>query len=677
MARAGKAKGRKDLSGAFNAKHSLRASGKAALGASLKSGGKNSNAASKNVAKNVKIKAKAAALSNPFEERDNRKQKRDVLNRNLKGSKRNVALARSLAHEKRKRTLLGEFKEMGKANSFQDKRFGEKNEDISEEEKMLERFKKLRSKRGLYDLSDTDGKGAANRKKSKVEFTHLGQSLSESGGADMEMEEEFKRLLREEGLDEDDGSDPGEKIDANALMEQIQSASNNDDRSKSKKEVMQEVIAKAKMFKLNRQREKEQDDEERERLDDAFKGLMSDGLFHLRPTRRQRQAKEMEDMMERLRKSKEAKSGEEQDTEQNDKPPKSTDDDDEDEDDDFDRTVRGLVFEARAAASDRTLTPEERAKREFEKLKEQQEALERRMKGHFSDEEESDDEDLSGKRRKRKNQPKKSFFESTGSDEEEAEEDDEEGEDEDEEADEDEEEGDSEDDDDDSDDSDADQELERHLLEQLALRKKEDEAKAKAKSTKRKGISIDRRADLIEEAKEELPFILDAPESHGDLLKLMDKYNCADKMGEVVKRIRTSNSIHLLAENREKMNRFLEILVDHYVWVVERHAAACNDFEEDTPEGLVTYNETLKACLKSIYELCHDIKDTAGQVFCNRLGRMQLTLGKQLSNAAAFGANAGGDFGCLSTHLSKGGSLYHRKKGGHKVSVLNDLKKKI
>ncbi|GBG31965.1 Nucleolar protein 14 [Hondaea fermentalgiana] len=678
MGRAGRGgKARKDLSGAFNAKNQLkknnmRQNGKAALG---KKAGK-------------AVAAKAAALSNPFEERDNRRQKRNVLNRNLKGAKRNVALARSLAHEKRKRTLLGEFKDMQKANSFQDRRFGEQNESLTEEEKVLERFKRLRSKRQLYDLSDTDAAAEA-RKRARMQLTHLGQSLAEGDGADMEMEEELQRMLRAEGLDEDEDDDPREKLDANALMEQIKASSNNDDRSKSKKDVMQEVIAKAKMFKLTRQKEKEQDEEERERLDDAFKGLMKDGLFHMRPTRKERQQKEMDDMLARLQKAKQAKAaaaeGETQEAaaevdtaaENGKKQTKSNGagdyDDDDDEEDEFDKTVRGLVFEARAAASDRSLKPEEKAKRELEKLKEQQEALERRMKGQFSDEESLADDDLDEGRGKKSRRKKKgnagsadAFF---GEGAEDAKEDEE-----DEDDDEEEEENEVDEEDDDDDDEDADDELERHLLEEMARRKKEEESKNKAKQRTRKGVSIDRRADLIAEAKEELPFVIAAPESHADFLEFLDKYQGATKIAEVVTRIRKSNSIHLLAENRGKMRMFLEILIDHYVWLVERHAAQANDFGEEDDEdagmeGKKTYKEVLDACLAGIYEVCHEIPESAGQIFCNRLSRMQLTLGKQLANAAAFGASAGGDYGCESTHLTKGGSLFRRKRGGHKVLV--------
>lgn len=58
----------------------------------------------------------------------------------LAGRNRNVAKARQMAIEKRSKTLLVEYSERDKQNSFKDNRFGETDASLSIEEKMLRRF---------------------------------------------------------------------------------------------------------------------------------------------------------------------------------------------------------------------------------------------------------------------------------------------------------------------------------------------------------------------------------------------------------------------------------------------------------------------------------------------------------------------------------------------------------
>mmetsp|Transcript_1877 Transcript_1877/g.3225 ORF Transcript_1877/g.3225 Transcript_1877/m.3225 type:complete len:694 (+) Transcript_1877:68-2149(+) len=591
----GKAK-KRDLSGAFNAH---------------KKGPTSKQGISKQKA--------AKVLSNPFESRNNKKSKHQVLNRKLKGSTRNVTLSRSLAHEKRKRTLLADFVNSNKANKFADRRFGESNKNLTEEERILERFKKLRSKRSLYDLSDTDGRKAQK----KLEFTHLGQSLNVSDEANKEMEE-FERMLRDEGLDQDDDDGFEEQFDATKLMEQVKNVGFNEENKKSKKEVMEEVIAKAKMFKMQRQREKEVDETERERLDDLFKGMMQDGMFHMRPTKRQKKEQELQNIMNKMTNK---QGSEDQDSEQ------------EDEDDEYERTMRSLVFEARGAASDRKLKPEEQAKRELEKLQEQQRALERRMEGKLSDEEGSDDEDdKAGSRRQRRRRKQKQektkdvLFDGEDSESSESEK--------------------SEDDEENSSGSDEDEAAEERML------KKE---KERAKKVKNRDREIAKRLHMINVAKGELPFVIDVPELHVDFLELVSTYPKAT-LTDIVDRIRKTNSIHLRAENRGKMKLFLEILLTHLVFLVESNVAAVN-------EAAVT-NEEVNQCMSGIYRVSHDIPELASIVFCDRLSRMQKTLGVHLGNAASGTERGGGDYGCEVTRIAKDG-LFKKKKGGHKVSFFS------
>ena len=89
------------------------------------------------------------ALSNPFEQRRNKKVHAPVLGRDVRGAERNVAFARSKAVEKRKKTLLPEFEQFHKTNMFLDRRIGEKNPQMSQEEKMLARFQRERRRQAM------------------------------------------------------------------------------------------------------------------------------------------------------------------------------------------------------------------------------------------------------------------------------------------------------------------------------------------------------------------------------------------------------------------------------------------------------------------------------------------------------------------------------------------------
>ncbi|KAJ7333629.1 nucleolar complex protein 14 [Desmophyllum pertusum] len=107
--------------------------------------------------------------NNPFEIHTN-KRKHDILGRKLKNDRGLPGISRSKAIKKRQKTLLVEYKQKNKANMFIDRRFGEYDEKMSLEEKMMKRFtmekKHHHERQGKYRLEDE-------------ELTHLGQSLGE------------------------------------------------------------------------------------------------------------------------------------------------------------------------------------------------------------------------------------------------------------------------------------------------------------------------------------------------------------------------------------------------------------------------------------------------------------------------------------------------------------------
>ena len=227
----------------------------------------------------------------------------------------------------RKDTLLVEYRQLKKNNAFVDRRFGENDEGLTQEEKALLRFQKQRSKElasskfALGDEQEDDFKDDV--------LTHLGQSIVDTEG---------------EGPWSTVEEDDGRGNEAERLLEQYHfggGGTDEEDRHKTKKEIMEEVIAKSKMFKAMKAKEKEGDLEATAALDDAWKEISQNQLAGMvRPT-----GSRVEENM----KSKAL----------------MTEDDRK-----FDAITRELVFEAKAQAGDRTLTKEELADLERQRLEE-------------------------------------------------------------------------------------------------------------------------------------------------------------------------------------------------------------------------------------------------------------------------------------------------------------------
>ncbi|CAM9388164.1 unnamed protein product, partial [Phaeothamnion confervicola] len=123
-------------------------------------------------------KSVAAAAENPFERRGIIHRKHEVFNRRVKGSNRNVAAARTAAHERRKKTLLVDWQQDKKANVFEDRRFGEDDPDLPLEEKMWMRLQRERSRRtrhgAAFNLADGGGSD-------EELLTHKGRALGAGG----------------------------------------------------------------------------------------------------------------------------------------------------------------------------------------------------------------------------------------------------------------------------------------------------------------------------------------------------------------------------------------------------------------------------------------------------------------------------------------------------------------
>eukprot|EP00889_Picochlorum_renovo_P001941 jgi/Picre1/28971/NNA_004365.t1 len=161
--------------------------------------------------------------------------------------------------------------------------------------------------------------------------------------------------------DEDDGTDLLEQYNFGGGKEE----GGGSPRHKTKKEIMEEVIAKSKMFKAMKAKQREEDLDETDALDVAWKELAQENLTSdmMRPkgSRAEEERREKVDIGGGKK---------------------------------FDSLTRELVFEAKAQAGERTLTKEELADLERQRLEELEKQRVHREKG--GDDLEDDFEGISG-----------------------------------------------------------------------------------------------------------------------------------------------------------------------------------------------------------------------------------------------------------------------------------------
>lgn len=214
---------------------------------------------------------------NPFNVKFNRGKSAD--GRQKEGG-RPVA-ARSQAEMQRRRTWDAEKRLRNKVGGLVDRRFGEKDKSMSEEDKMVERY----AREKLNHMRKANNRKSFNIEQESDEgeddiLTHGGQKL------------DFNDDFAEDDLgvldDEDDDGVPSSKRakrnQEDSLENPALAAGESDEeateekneRPKTKAEVMQEVIAKSKLHKLERQQQKAKDDELIENLNADFDDLMSD-----------------------------------------------------------------------------------------------------------------------------------------------------------------------------------------------------------------------------------------------------------------------------------------------------------------------------------------------------------------------------------------------------------------
>ncbi|XP_040014069.1 nucleolar protein 14 [Xiphias gladius] len=505
-----------------------------------------------------KTKTSTEIKNNPFEVKINRK-KFDVLGRKTKHDVGLPGVSRSKAINKRKETLLKEYKQKNKSNKFIDRRFGEYDTKMAPEDKILQRFamerQRVHDKKDVYNLNEEE------------ELTHYGQSLAEmekfNDVVNSDDESEEKGLLSAELTASHFGGGGGGLLKKKTSVEQQDEEGSQ--RAKSRQELIEELIQKSKQEKRERQVQKEEAQELTEKLDQEWKSIQAL-------------------MVKKTPKAEHVDKQEEK--------PKL---------EEYDMMVRELGFEMKAQPSEKMKTPEELAREEREKLQKLEADRLRRMMGdevgdsaqsqsHMSADDLNDgfilDKDDKktlayqdgkwniGEESEEDGDEDEEEGESAEEDELEAEEQDGEGdEDEEEEEEEEEEEGSSEEEDGHSD-LDSEKESEDEERKQA-----EKETSAKPKTS----LSKEEMKAQQEAAKTELPYTFTAPESYNDLKDLLSGHT-PDNQRLIVARTQKCNHPSLAVGNKLKLQKLFGFLLEYIGELATRSPPELTTIDKLIPE---------------------------------------------------------------------------------------------
>ncbi|KAL2017494.1 hypothetical protein VTK56DRAFT_2036 [Thermocarpiscus australiensis] len=284
-------------------------------------------------------------------------------------------LSKAVGEERRRQTLLVEMQRRNKVGGLIDRRFGEDNPNLSLEEKMIERYtreqQRKHKKSSMFDLEEDD--------ESTAGLTHMGKPLFDDD--EEVVEDDFAGEELPSG-DESDGSRAERRMLKRRRLEEAaegQEAEEDDqpERKKTKKEIYEEIIAKSKLYRYERQAAKEEDNELRAELDKAMPELQA--LLLQREKPQSKDEKEGQTPVVIAGKDKAAL------------------------DKEYDIRVKQLAADKRAQPAERTKTEEEKAEEEAKRLKELEEKRLKRMRGEMDEEEEEEEEgedEAKGKREK-------------------------------------------------------------------------------------------------------------------------------------------------------------------------------------------------------------------------------------------------------------------------------------
>ncbi|XP_056289220.1 nucleolar protein 14 [Pseudoliparis swirei] len=517
-----------------------------------------------------KTKTSTEIKNNPFEVKINRK-KFEVLGRKTKHDVGLPGVSRSKAINKRKETLLKEYKQKGKCGKFVDRRFGEYDTKMAPEDKILKRFaierQRGHDKKDLYNLNEEE------------ELTHYGQSLAEM--------EKFNDMANS---DDDDFEEKGllsaeltaSHFGGGGLLRKRTPGEDGEDhhRAKSRQELIEELIQKSKQEKRERQVRKEEAQELTEKLDLEWKSIQT---LMVKKTPKCDHVEEEKPKLEQ-----------------------------------YDMMVREMGFEMKAQPSEKLKTPEELAREEREKLHKLESDRLRRMMGdeggessqsqiHISADDindgfvldKDDNKTLSyqdGKwnveEESEKDKDEEDDEKEGQSGEEEEAEEEVDGDDEEEEEEEVEQEGSSEEEDGHSD------------LESEPESEEEEEEEEETETSAKPILSKEEMKAQQEAAKAELPYTFTAPETYDDLKDLLHGHT-PDNQRLIVARTQKSNHASLAVGNKLRLQKLFGFLLEYI-----------GDLATRSPPELATTDKLIP----ELYTMCQMFPEAACKTMQSILG---------------------------------------------------------
>lgn len=303
------------------------------------------------------MKAAKPVRANPFETIWSRR-KFDVLGKKRKGEERRMGRARSLAIEKRKKTLLKEYEESTKSSKFLDKRIGERDDTLQEFDKAVMRLQRERQlklkKTSKYNLSDGE----------------------EDDPSILQADDFEDEIPPDDDEDAFVGTEKSANVSKHLSWHAVPDSSENlpdgeEKTHKSKKQVMLEIISKSKYYKAQKAKDKEENEHLMEKLDEDFTSLaQTDALRSLTQPSKMNSLKALLNKNDGIQSTRQEGSSGSADTESSFK---------KEQPDAYDKLVKELVLDRRAQPSDRTKTPEEMAQEERDRLEKLEEERQKRM----------------------------------------------------------------------------------------------------------------------------------------------------------------------------------------------------------------------------------------------------------------------------------------------------------
>ncbi|KAI5481034.1 nucleolar protein 14 [Pseudohyphozyma bogoriensis] len=216
--------------------------------------------------------AKLEAIGKDFNKFDSREENKKFevvtrAGRAEEGRKGAPGKSRAAGVELRKKTLLPLLQSRNHTSSFVDRRFGENSTTLTPEEKALERFTAERTsrlgKKARFNLEDDD----------EIGLTHGGQKLGFGDEDELEAGGWGGLGAAEEGGASSSNREPLLRRRMAAVAGEQEDGEEEPPRKRSRAEIMDEVIAKSKMYKHERQKAKSADEETRFELDEQLKDL--------------------------------------------------------------------------------------------------------------------------------------------------------------------------------------------------------------------------------------------------------------------------------------------------------------------------------------------------------------------------------------------------------------------